>query len=431
MKKPLDWIALSGLILSIGAFVQGWFSYLMPREQFLLLINGHYLFSISFFVILLLLAVWFIASVIFKVDRPKNKQEAAEILEISTKTASLCVIGIDQCMKLLNSGDLETIIKKYQENIRAYFEDLNYSVRNRIDLVVNENVLIEVQNAMQSQQGYSAVIRRIYNQLADLGKVEEFVKRQSMDANDEIKKYLLEELKQHDMVTYTQKLARDINEKIQSFKHRRRGKLFFWFNPELKHLKDANYEKQIAMVAALLIPVFLFAAKAHAKTAGGHTAMSLASIIGFFDHSDWSDYLDHGSQIHDHADNLHTAASGAHDMFQDHLHDTMLSEIGENIVYELGENVLLMIPYIGGVFLVLKIFRYARLFAKWANRGEELRKMREEIARELTSFLDSCRDKGVDEIELYCYDMVNAILSHFQELQKLSKQRMEWAERYV
>jgi hypothetical protein len=405
-KEVIDRSGINSLRLSlIVAFfsIPGIIKSLQETKD---IIIGNFVISANVVVVTTFLLSFF-ALGLWVFGRLKIKKEGAKIIaQAASNTIALSGILIEDCQKIIRTGEIDRIINYHNNNIIKYTDNIQINIRDNIYDVINEDFFEGALQALRNntnKKRFEPVIAQAYNNLAGLNTLENYIKGEFNDTLKEIKDFILKWLKDEDISKYLE-VNKDLQEQILELKNRTGSKFFFFFNPQLKDIISLDYEKEV-LIAAALIPAFNILS---AKVAAGFSTATVASV------------------------GLALANFGVHNLdFTDSLTSNIHDEIGNNVASELFEYVGAAIPYIGFAFLALKVIRYFGIFINFINKPEKLREMREKIAFQLSQFINSVCTKSTYEMEQSSFQLVSILKERFIETQNKASMQLNQARKFI
>jgi hypothetical protein len=218
-----------------------------------------------------------VATVFFKIDRLKRR-EAASILELSPKIIELAELGIRTCDSVERSGKIKRIAKGHISSIRNHLLAASLVARSQIPSIIDKSFMDAAFDAKKNKTykaQFESLAISVFNKLINFAELDSFADLEMKEAKREILAELIAPPKQKDISTYTDNIAEEIEKGLKDLNLKeKRGKIFFWYNPELKNVITLDYEKAIWQASVFLpllniIQTGASATAAHSVVGGG------------------------------------------------------------------------------------------------------------------------------------------------------------------
>jgi len=440
MKKLVDVFMFLGMIFTLfqgGMYILGLYGYVpaAPAGTHFIQIQTITRTLTAFLVFF----IYYALTVIFKIDRP-TKKEAKIILSISDKILRILHIGRMACKDLLQSDEIEKIIKKRTDNIRKYVNDRAAIVTGDIDKMIDAD-LIDALYADESEEGEveqelsqeeknerkaaraRIVADRAYNDLINVTELEAFIKKEIIQAQEDVIKALTSKMFDDGKLELVLKCQKDISMSLLKLLNMRRlkifRKIFIMYNPNMKELFSLDYYHKL-MRDNFGVPNLSDLASA-TQTADFEVKASVNT--GFSRDT----YQRRPDGITLAASTVLITPSDIGDMVKNTIQDVLWDEFHSTVLESAVENIAMLIPGLSLFALGYKLFRYGRSAYRVYQASQQTQQteaqprmseaeIRAEVIRKLKEKVNKIADAAEKDLKHSCDDMLQKINTKLNDI---------------
>lgn len=287
--------------------------------------------DIDIYYIVTLITVFLIAIFRELNKRRKNQKQGKYFNGIWEYNMKVYSIAYEIVVSFKNSVTFSNIVEKHKERVNNYFKLLIGSLKEKVDSNITEDTLRQFDKVKNNIEGQKRLMSKIFNELAGLPQLEEFLSKEHKSCLNDIQNRILNQIRTNGI--------------FSQFRHFAQQQFGTSGIPEFD-IDPADIELEVDKILKQL-PNLSF----------GH----------IFSHKDKDNDLTIASLL--------AGGMTANDI-EHILNDVVGGEAAEHVLHELVDYAGTFIPVVGQMFIVVKVFKF---LYSLRDRSEDLKQLKEEI----------------------------------------------------